>query len=1201
MVDNRTMEELLHTPTEGYGEAIVIPKINADHFEIKTNLLQLVQANSYHGFERENPHTHINNFKRITSTLKFRDVPNDVIKLMMFPYSLEGAVRVWYDKEPPNSILTWMNTTSRENSSKTDDRIDKLADQISTLVEIVSKKVLTPATVKAVEESCVTCGGNHAYYNCDATNRNQSSVCAAMGTYNQDKLFELAKIPLNENCLVILLKKFPKRLGDPGKFLIPCDFLRMDVCHALADLGANINIMPLSIWKKLSLPELTPTQMTLELEDQSITRPKGVTEDVFVKVGKFHFPTDFVVVDFEADPRTMRYSFTYDSISINQIDVIDVAREEYAQEILGFSNKFLGGNPTLTSEPIISDFSPSLTPFEGSVFILEEIEAYLKDESISPEIDHVDCDPQGDICLIEKLLNDYLFQLPLMDLKQGEVVKAKSVIEEPLELKLKDLSSHLEYAYLEGIDKLSVIITKDLKDDEKEALLKGIDFIGPFPSSRGNMYILVSVDYLSKWVEAKALPTNDARVVVKFLKSLFGPFSTPRAIIIDRETHFCNDKFAKVMSKYGVTHRLDTAYHPQTIRQVGVSNRSLKRILEKTIGENYDELSDKEFKQIEADDQAIQTILLGLPKDIYAAVDKKIASNLKFLNNLQPEWSRHVTIVHQTKDLHTADYNQLYDFLKYNQKEIAQPGMNMGSNRQMQMIGGNGGNQFRQYAGQNVGNPAGDDAYLQTQLLITHKEEARIQLQAEEYDLMAAAADLDEIEEVNANCILMANLQQASTSGTQTDCAPVYDSDRSAEVHENYDENCDDNETFNMFTQDEQYTELLEPIPESHQVPHNDNDIISEDTSVEQAKFVGDFKSLANEADASLAKHKALELEIERLLKAVASQDIMIIVQNESVVDTSDLQTEVERMKNALKTVSLKRKLNMLNFGMNWYKKCVECKYDKISYDKAYKDMQQKIERLQAQLGDLKDNTQDTSKNTKFAKQPIVENLPKVGETNALSKPITSNSVSTPPESKGVNNDKVIAPGMFRINPFKTTREEKHVSNTVSASTRTKPITVSQPPVITKKDVNSDLNGLSSIGNVYSKVVFAMCKKCLISVNHDECLLNYVNDMNSHGRMFDLNGKIIALSESESHSNCSKGDNACTSNLVELTIKRFPNATFSLAGQFYDSDLDVAFRRNACFVKNLEGVDLLKGDRSTNLYTINLHEMASALPICLMA
>ncbi|GJU22586.1 reverse transcriptase domain-containing protein [Tanacetum coccineum] len=120
---------------------------------------------------------------------------------------------------------------------------------------------------------------------------------------NKEKLLELAKIPLNENCSAMLLKKLPEKLGDPGKFLIPCNFPGMDVCHALADLGASINLMPLSIWKKLSLPELTPTRMTLELADRSITYPKGLAEDVFVKVRKFHFPTDFVVVDFKADPR----------------------------------------------------------------------------------------------------------------------------------------------------------------------------------------------------------------------------------------------------------------------------------------------------------------------------------------------------------------------------------------------------------------------------------------------------------------------------------------------------------------------------------------------------------------------------------------------------------------------------------------------------------------------------------------------------------------------------------------------------------------------------------------------------------------------------------------------------------------------------------------------------------------------------------
>ncbi|GKF11793.1 reverse transcriptase domain-containing protein, partial [Tanacetum coccineum] len=200
---------------------------------------------------------------------------------------------------------------------------------------------------------------------------------------NKEKLLELAKIPLNENCSAMLLKKLPEKLGDPGKFLIPCNFPGIDVCHVLADLGASINLMPLSIWKKLSLPYLTSTRMTLELADQSITYPKGLAEDVFIKVGKFHFLTDFVVVDFEADPRvplifgrsflrtghalidvygeeitlrvdneavtfkldqTTRYSSTNDKL-VNRIDIIDAVYEEYAPELLGFPNSS-GGNPS---------------------------------------------------------------------------------------------------------------------------------------------------------------------------------------------------------------------------------------------------------------------------------------------------------------------------------------------------------------------------------------------------------------------------------------------------------------------------------------------------------------------------------------------------------------------------------------------------------------------------------------------------------------------------------------------------------------------------------------------------------------------------------------------------------------------------------------------------------------------------------------
>nr|GEY91466.1 reverse transcriptase domain-containing protein [Tanacetum cinerariifolium] len=362
------------------------------------------------------------------------------------------------------------------------------------------------------------------------------------------------------------------------------------------------------------------------------------------------------------------------------------------------------GNPTLYYDPIVSNSSPTLTPFnESDFFLLEEADAVIAidDEPISSEIDATYYDPEGDIIILEALLN-----------------KNKSSNDEPPKVELKELPPHLEYAFLGDNNKWPVIISKDLSVDEKTALIKVlkswkqaiawkltdikgidlefyshkimleedyelkyifakkdakarllrwilllkefdfkvidtkgaenyavdhlsrlesqeafdiliachsgptrgyydanytakkvfdlgiycptvykdafelvkncIDFMGPFLNSKGNKYILVAVDYLSKWVEAKALPTNDAIVVVKFLKSLFSWFRTPKAIISNCGTHFCNDQFAKVMSKYGVTHRLSTTYHPQTSGQVEVTNRGLKRILERTVGENRD-------------------------------------------------------------------------------------------------------------------------------------------------------------------------------------------------------------------------------------------------------------------------------------------------------------------------------------------------------------------------------------------------------------------------------------------------------------------------------------------------------------------------------------------------------------------------------------------------------------------------------------
>nr|GEY40118.1 reverse transcriptase domain-containing protein [Tanacetum cinerariifolium] len=120
---------------------------------------------------------------------------------------------------------------------------------------------------------------------------------------NKNKLIELTKSPLNENCSAVVLKKLPEKLGDPGRFLIPCDFLEFDNCLALADLGASINLMPLSIWRKLKLPMLNDTKMVLKLADKTISKPTGVAENIFVKVSKFYFPADFIVLDFIADSR----------------------------------------------------------------------------------------------------------------------------------------------------------------------------------------------------------------------------------------------------------------------------------------------------------------------------------------------------------------------------------------------------------------------------------------------------------------------------------------------------------------------------------------------------------------------------------------------------------------------------------------------------------------------------------------------------------------------------------------------------------------------------------------------------------------------------------------------------------------------------------------------------------------------------------
>ncbi|GKC97365.1 gag-pol polyprotein [Tanacetum coccineum] len=487
-----------------------------------------------------------------------------------------------------------------------------------------------------------------------------------------------------------------------------------------------------------------------------------------------------------------------------------------------------------------------------------------------------------------------------------------------------------------------------------------------------------------------------------------------------------------------------------------------------------------------------------------------------------------------------------------------------------------------------------DDAYLQQQMQIAQEEEAGIQSTQEEFEFMAAADAYKETKREKVNCTLEDTLQQASTSGTQSDNAPVYDSDGSTEVPK--DENCYDHDIFNMLTHEVQYT---------------------------------------------------------------------------------DLQTELDRTKEKLENCIIKKEKEYAVLWNNWYTKCEECKYDKISYDKAYNDMQQKIERLQAQLGDLKGKSSDTQcasntldpvsqkledenvslefqvrsyakenehlkttyknlfdsikvtqaqtnsiidslqkqlydtiyenaklraelfdkvsdpkgttkgtrTNTRFTKQSILGKppsssykpklysitpflkssvLPKVDKMNDLSKPVTSNSAPATRESKVVQTVNVIAPRIFRTNPSKTSRVDNVVPNKpVKTSVRKKPITVSQPNVIHKQQANSDSNSFSStrvnntaktrrpdprsnsntdrvpsksksnclsnniekieenqrnsqnpknqkhmssesnnitlaIRNAKSEIVYVMCKQCLVTANHDVCVLNYVNDVNSH-------------------------------------------------------------------------------------------------------
>nr|GEZ76627.1 reverse transcriptase domain-containing protein [Tanacetum cinerariifolium] len=343
-------------PIEGYEDAIVVPPINANNLELKQTLINLVQSNQFTG--RQDPHNHLRFFNKVTSTFRHPKVPNTTVKLLLFPFSLEGEAQIWLDQEPPRSILTWEDLDAldsaaggnfldkipreclsiieskskvRYSRSRVTDIVASLEDKLDIRMNRFEKSLnemknsfITPTEpLKAItknlynklssssslpsntipspkgEAKAITTRSGMSYKEppiappgVDQQELVEETTDTELPSPDdiqpplvqvEDKLIELTKTPLNENCSALVLKKLPDKLGDPGRFLIPCDFTGFDICLALADLGASINLMSLSIWRKLRLPTLNDTKMVLELADRTISKPTGVAENVFVK------------------------------------------------------------------------------------------------------------------------------------------------------------------------------------------------------------------------------------------------------------------------------------------------------------------------------------------------------------------------------------------------------------------------------------------------------------------------------------------------------------------------------------------------------------------------------------------------------------------------------------------------------------------------------------------------------------------------------------------------------------------------------------------------------------------------------------------------------------------------------------------------------------------------------------------------------
>ncbi|GJX53505.1 reverse transcriptase domain-containing protein [Tanacetum coccineum] len=383
----RTIEELLRAPTKGYGEAIVLPEINADHFEIKTNLLQLVQANQFYGQENDNPHAHINSFKRITSTLRFRNVPNDVIKLMMFPYSLEGAAKTCEAWERFKELLRACPHHGFTELTQVDTFYNGLNDnEQDSLNSAVGGNLLSKTTREALNII-----ENKSKWNEKPRRQRIKSKQISKEVSLKSHLWLSYFIPMKlivpkslPKTTPILESDIPKSLPKPN---IPYPSRRdnQNFADALLLMPRFAPTMKSFLMNNEKLLELAKIPLTRIVQcsskpPENLGDPgkfltfinfQGCTSHTWEILFEGRSRVDNEAVTFNLD-QTTRYSSTNDK-SVNRIDIIDAVCEEYAPEFLGFPNS-LGGNPTPTSEPFTSEF------------ILEEIKAYLKDDLISRKI-----------------------------------------------------------------------------------------------------------------------------------------------------------------------------------------------------------------------------------------------------------------------------------------------------------------------------------------------------------------------------------------------------------------------------------------------------------------------------------------------------------------------------------------------------------------------------------------------------------------------------------------------------------------------------------------------------------------------------------------------------------------------------------------------------------------------------------------------